>query len=350
MPARDVVAALADPSALESLPALTVVGVDGASASELASLAARPPTPLVVVGVASEPETLAGPAHGCDVLLTEADAGPSGWVRPGEGVDGALANLAAIVAACPQAATTMAQVLRIGEALDVAGGLVLESLAYSTLQAGPEHGRWLATRPPTRPRRLAPGPPIALERLADRLLVRFERPAVRNAYDAATRDALAEALTLALLDDAVADVELSGAGPAFCAGGDLDEFGTTPDPATAHVTRTARSPGRLLAALGARTTARVHGACVGAGTELAAFCGRVIARPGTWFALPEVAMGLVPGAGGTVSVARRIGRQRTAWMALTGVRLPVDQALAWGLVDEIDATDERDEPARPPPP
>jgi enoyl-CoA hydratase/carnithine racemase len=61
----------------------------------------------------------------------------------------------------------------------------------------------------------------------------------------------------------------------------------------------------------------------------------VVAGPDAFFQLPELSLGLVPGAGGTVSLPRRIGRQRTAWLALTGRRLPAEQALAWGLVDEI---------------
>jgi enoyl-CoA hydratase/carnithine racemase len=69
--------------------------------------------------------------------------------------------------------------------------------------------------------------------------------------------------------------------------------------------------------------------------ELAAFAGRMTADPATTFGLPEVGMGLVPGSGGTVSVARRIGRARTAWLALTGSVVDAPTALAWGLVDEI---------------
>jgi enoyl-CoA hydratase/carnithine racemase len=61
----------------------------------------------------------------------------------------------------------------------------------------------------------------------------------------------------------------------------------------------------------------------------------VVVEGDAWFELPEVGMGLVPGAGGTVSLPRRIGRQRTAWLALSGARLDADTALAWGLVDEI---------------
>jgi enoyl-CoA hydratase/carnithine racemase len=80
----------------------------------------------------------------------------------------------------------------------------------------------------------------------------------------------------------------------------------------------------------------VHGACVGAGVELPAFAARVVAREDARFWLPELSMGLVPGAGGTVSLPRRIGRQRTAWLALSGAQLDASTALRWGLVDEID--------------
>jgi enoyl-CoA hydratase/carnithine racemase len=61
----------------------------------------------------------------------------------------------------------------------------------------------------------------------------------------------------------------------------------------------------------------------------------VVATEDAWFALPEVGMGLIPGAGGTMSVPRRIGRQRTARLALTGERLDAVTARAWRLVDEI---------------
>jgi enoyl-CoA hydratase/carnithine racemase len=63
----------------------------------------------------------------------------------------------------------------------------------------------------------------------------------------------------------------------------------------------------------------------------------VVARPDARFRLPELSMGLVPGAGGTVSLPRRIGRQRTAWMALAGVEVGAEVALGWGLVDAIEA-------------
>jgi enoyl-CoA hydratase/carnithine racemase len=65
------------------------------------------------------------------------------------------------------------------------------------------------------------------------------------------------------------------------------------------------------------------------------FASRVEATQDAWFRLPEIGMGLVPGAGGTVSITRRIGRWRTAYLALSGARLDADTALKWGLVDAI---------------
>lgn len=243
-----------------------------------------------------------------------------------------LDRLEAAVEANPLAARTLVGVLRATEALPVPEGLQVESLAYSMLLAGPEFRAWLERRGP----RLVPpidDDPVLLERHGDVLAITLNRPRRHNAYAAAVRDALVDALEVGLADPDLR-VVLRGAGPSFCSGGDLDEFGTTPDVVTAHLLRTTRSAGRLVHALGDRLTVEVHGACIGAGTELSAFGARVVAREGTWFQLPEVAMGLVPGAGGTVSVTRRIGRHRTAWLALTGERLELDAALAWGLVDE----------------
>ena len=242
--------------------------------------------------------------------------------------------VAASIGRCPRASLVLVQLLRRSLARDVPEGLLAESLAYSTLQAGPEFAAWRAAR---RERKRPPNtePAVRARREGDVLELELNRPEKRNAFSAEMRDALCEALALVIQDASLRRVVLRGAGPSFCSGGDLDEFGTLPDPATAHAIRSTRSPAALLARVADRVEARVHGACVGAGAELPAFCARVVADPGAFFQLPEVALGLVPGAGGSVSLPRRIGRQRTAWLALTGRRLPAEEALAWGLVDEI---------------
>jgi enoyl-CoA hydratase/carnithine racemase len=91
-----------------------------------------------------------------------------------------------------------------------------------------------------------------------------------------------------------------------------------------------------MAGVADRVVAFLHGSCFGSGIELSAFAARVVARPDTVIGLPEVSLGLIPGAGGTVSLPRRIGRHRTAWLALTGRTIDAATARAWGLVDEIE--------------
>jgi enoyl-CoA hydratase/carnithine racemase len=247
---------------------------------------------------------------------------------------GTAASLRAAAEAHPQATLVLAQLLRTTGELAVPAALDAESLAYSTLLGGAEFRRWLEGRGP-RPIPPAVAEPVLAGRSGGVLHLTLNRPERRNAYGRQLRDALVEALRIAELDDTVERVVLTGAGPSFCAGGDLDEFGTTPDLATAHFVRTRGGAGLPLHRLAARTEVRLHGSCVGAGIELPAFAGRVVAAPEATFRLPEVGMGLIPGAGGTVSLPRRIGRWHTLYAALSGEPIDAATALAWGLVDEI---------------
>ncbi len=216
-------------------------------------------------------------------------------------------------------------------------GVVTESLAYSTLQCGPEFARWLAEQGPTAIPDIPN--PVLSERIGNTLRVTFNRPQRHNAFSTDARAALLEALDVARLDPSIDEVVLSGNGPSFCSGGDLAEFGTFADPANAHLVRTRHSPALLLdeltARLGAACRAEVHGQVLGSGLELASFCGRVVCRPDAVFGLPELRLGLIPGAGGTVSVTRRIGRWRTAYLVISGRTIDPATALAWGLVDAV---------------
>jgi enoyl-CoA hydratase/carnithine racemase len=248
--------------------------------------------------------------------------------------EAAAAEVTNAIDARPIASTALALLLRGTERRTVLDGLIAESSTYSTLQQGPEYGAWFSART-RRSRAAESGPPVRLKRTENVLRVTLSRPAVRNAFNAAMREALLDALGIAIADDTVTEIEIDGEGTDFCSGGDLDEFGSLSDPATAHLLRVSRSAAQTLHQLRDRTTAHVHGACVGAGIELPAFAGRVIAREGATFLLPEISMGLVPGAGGTVSISRRVGRRRTAWMAITGTRVDVATALRWGLVDAV---------------
>ncbi|HWY24031.1 MAG TPA: enoyl-CoA hydratase/isomerase family protein [Nevskia sp.] len=237
----------------------------------------------------------------------------------------------------PIAAAVLVQLLRATETLAIADALTAESLAYSTLQAGPEFRRWLdANRAAAPAVHSDEGPAVVMEREDAYLSLELNRASNRNGMTVEMRDALVEALQLVLSDDSIHQVRISGRGKCFSTGGDLTEFGSAPDPATAHLVRSLALPGRLLAACAARVEVRLHGACIGSGVEFPAFAGRIVAWPDTHFQLPELRFGLIPGAGGCVSIARRIGRQRTAWLVLSGERIRAAQALDWGLVDVIE--------------
>lgn len=354
-------------------PAPATTGVGTANLVPLAEVAAGPPPPLaldargrpvepVLAVSADEFTTLDGDARRRVIAAlrgtrraTVAVAGP-GLRVPGElaqsvdlslavaSSDGrtiavpdplvALAGLRDRFASTPLAALTYIWLLRQSAGLPVAAALSAESAAYSTLLAGPEFAAWLAGRG-------APRPPddrsdrVATTLAGDVLSVRLTRPARRNAVDAAMRDALLAALAPAEWDPAL-QVDISGAGPSFSAGGDLDEFGSAVDPASAHVLRLGASVAEVLHRLRDRVTVRVHGTCLGAGFELPTFAGRVVAAPDTVLGLPELAMGLIPGAGGTVGIVRRAGRWRAGWLGLSGIRIGASTAQQWGLVDEID--------------
>ncbi len=310
----------------------------------------------ILIGVASRAATGALAAS-CDLTLVPRDLLGSDQSEPGRstmptliGVDdppAVAAALGAAIHANPQASAVLAGLLR-AEYPGERAALDAESFAYSMLLGGAEFRRWLdgAARP-------APPPdvadPVLVQREQDAtgeiLRITLNRPERRNAYGRAVRDALVAALDVgrALARDEGPPgpsgprfrMVLEGAGPVFCAGGDLGEFGTAADPVTAHLVRTHAGAASPLLELRDRIEARVSGTCVGAGVELPAFARRVSAAPGTTFRLPEIAMGLIPGAGGTVSLPHRIGRWRTLYLALSGVELDLDTALSWGLVDAV---------------
>jgi hypothetical protein len=288
---------------------------EGADDPRLASELTLLPCPVIGIG-----DGAPAIAACCDVLVESPQAAHV---------------LIANIEQAPMAAAVLVQLLRSVEDLSPETALMTESLAYGTLQAGRDFRRWresATTLPPAAPE---PGPAVVLQRQSDTLTIELNRPRNRNAMSVEMRDALCEALHLAVADPSITNVEISGRGRCFSTGGDVREFGSAPDPATAHIVRTLSLPGRMLARCARRATAVVHGACIGSGIEFPAFAGRVVAKADAFFQLPELCYGLIPGAGGCFSVSRRIGRQRTAWLALSGRRINAHTALDWGLVDQI---------------
>jgi hypothetical protein len=302
---------------------------------ELDAVDGVPTRSAVTVGIATRPldERTRATAQSLDLVLTAAPPGSAAEIQVPD-VAGAVSRLADAVSANPLAASTLCGLLRATENCAVSDGLVAESLAYSMLLAGPEFGRWRASRA-VRPIPKPSAPAVLVTRNGGLLRITLNRPERRNAFGIAIRDGLVDAFDMALLDDSVEALHLDGAGPAFSSGGDLDEFGSAPDVVTAHLVRLDRSIARRVDAVRHKVTAHLHGACFGAGIAVPSFAAHLVARADTVIALPEVSMGLVPGAGGTVGLPRRIGRWRTAYLALTGTRLDARTAAEWGLLDEV---------------
>jgi hypothetical protein len=295
-----------------------------------AAVAALRRRTVVTVGFGDEPL----PAASAPVLealtCTLAPDGPGRTWTPASTED--VAHIAATVTAAPRASLTLDGLLGVTSRSDVADGLVAESLAYSMLLAGPEFAAWRAGRPRHDIPEVAE--PVLLDRTGDVLTVSLNRPDRHNAFGRAVRDAVLAGLAVAEHDPSVREVVLRGNGRSFCSGGDLDEFGTAADVSAAHLVRIGQSAGFAVHRLSPRVRAVLHGACIGAGIEVPSFAGRVQATGDTRIRLPELSMGLVPGAGGTVGITHRIGRWRTAFLAFTGRDIGVDTALSWGLVDE----------------
>jgi enoyl-CoA hydratase len=278
-----------------------------------------PPYPLIGMGVAAD---MGVAVHSLGESLDTV-------IEPPVSVEA----LARQITRAPRAAAVAVQLLRSLRGLSWDRALEFESLGYGLLQGSDEHARWLAARGAAAS--TSPAGTLRVERRGAELHLVLDRPQARNAIDCALRDQLYEAFTLAALDPEVRSVKLRAVGEAFCVGGDLEEFGTTRDPVSAHLIRSRCLPAAAIAARASILDVHAQGACIGAGLEIAAFAARFTASPRAWFQLPELAMGLVPGAGGCVSVPARVGRQRAALLILSGRRISAETALSWGLIDMI---------------
>jgi enoyl-CoA hydratase len=186
-------------------------------------------------------------------------------------------------------------------------------------------------------RRRTAGPPVIYERCDQGrvAVITLNRPGSLNAYDVTMRDGLFAALAAVADDPGVGAVVLRGNGRAFCAGGDLREFGSAPSPTRAREVRWLRDVWGTLQRLPAITIAAVHGYAVGSGFEMAVLCDLCIATRTARFALPETGIGMIPGVGGTQTVPRLAGLGRGLDLVLTGHVLDAATAHAFGLVARV---------------
>jgi enoyl-CoA hydratase len=171
--------------------------------------------------------------------------------------------------------------------------------------------------------------------------VTFNRPDKLNTLSIRLRQELADAVAMLEADPAIHVLIVTGAGRAFTAGLDLDEWSTTGMTAAAgsdHVSPAAALEHDAVAALrqfSGPVIGAINGLCITGGVEIALACDLLIASSEARFADTHVKVGLLPGWGGSVRMLRRIGLHRAKELALTGRFLAADEALAWGLVNRV---------------
>ncbi|WP_027246230.1 MULTISPECIES: 3-hydroxyacyl-CoA dehydrogenase NAD-binding domain-containing protein [Roseobacteraceae] len=175
-------------------------------------------------------------------------------------------------------------------------------------------------------------PLLSVETDGDIAVVRLDNPPVSATSDA-VRAGLIDVVTRLDADDTVRAVVLSCAGRTFIAGGDMKEFDRPPQephlPDVVARIETAAKP----------WIAAIHGSALGGGLEIAMGCRFRVAQAGARFGLPEVTLGLIPGASGTVRTPRLTGMDLALRMATTGSPITATEALEAGLIDAVTGED-----------
>jgi enoyl-CoA hydratase/carnithine racemase len=177
---------------------------------------------------------------------------------------------------------------------------------------------------------------VIYEKEAPIARVILNRPKVLNAFSVKMRDDLFEILSAIKADDEVRVVIVKGAGEkAFCAGADLTEFLTAPSVVKARRIRGNRDLWRLFISMPQPLIAACHGYVLGSGMEIALFCDIRIVSDDVVFGLPEMGLGIIPGAGGTQTLPRTMGLARSLDMLLTGRRIHAEEARISGLASRV---------------
>ena len=179
---------------------------------------------------------------------------------------------------------------------------------------------------------------LALDRPSDGVLrITLNRPAVANAFNTQmARDVLAVFAALAAEPQSCRAVVLTGSGDrAFCAGADLKERNTMDDRQWMAQHLIIERMIRAVIACPMPVIAAVNGAAYAGGCELALGCDFIYAAKGARFALTEVTLGIMPGAGGTQTLARAVGERRAKEIVLTGRPFSAEEAFDWGAVNRI---------------
>jgi 2-(1,2-epoxy-1,2-dihydrophenyl)acetyl-CoA isomerase len=166
-------------------------------------------------------------------------------------------------------------------------------------------------------------------------VVTLNRPAVKNAIDLSLRVALAEALESAAADPVVRAIVLTGAGGAFCSGGDIATMQRQSPAQTFPRAQAAQRVVRAIWSTPKPVVAAVEGPAFGAGAALALACDRVVAGDGAVMSMSFTAVGLAGDMGIFASLPARVGAPRAKQLLMLPRRIDAAEAQAFGLVDEV---------------
>lgn len=323
---------------------VAVVDLDGIERLDLAvikeALDARADDPRILVGVRSEalPSKYTGAAWdlveamSTTIVPRRDTPTPAGATRSGLTASQAgtmveaddphamVNSITRTVSSAPLAAVVIDDLLRQNATAPVPLGLVNEAAALNML---PSFG----SEPD-------PGGRVSIEDGTDSVRIVVSHPDGANSFSSRICRQLIAALREV---DPEARIELWVPAPDFCHGTPALNARVATPRLEWHGTRMPQHLGGVLHHLRDRLVVRLHGVSADAGIELAAFADRLLATPDTRIALSHLRHGRIPQAGGTVSLTRRMGRWRTAALALSGMELDALTAHRWGLVDAVAA-------------
>lgn len=173
-------------------------------------------------------------------------------------------------------------------------------------------------------------------------LITLNRPQALNSFTRQMHQDLWAALDKAEADSAVRAIVLTGAGRGFCAGADLAEFDFEPGPDLVRradpgpvIDQAFNPTARRIQNLRMPIIAAVNGVAAGAGASLAMTCDIAIAAPGASFIQAFSKIGLIPDAGSSWLLPQRVGMARAMALAMTGDKLPAQQAKDWGMIWDV---------------
>ncbi|HYD77888.1 enoyl-CoA hydratase-related protein [Ramlibacter sp.] len=173
-------------------------------------------------------------------------------------------------------------------------------------------------------------------------LITLNRPQSLNSFTRAMHQALWEALDRIESDKAIRAAVITGAGRGFCAGADLAEFDFAEGPDLVKradpgplIDQAFNPTVRRLMALRVPTVAAVNGVAAGAGASLAMTCDLAVAAPGASFIQAFSKIGLIPDAGGTWFLVKKLGLARAMGCAMLGDKLSAADAKAWGMIWDV---------------